>query len=270
MKLGFLGGGKIADCILQGLSPKRILQSNIKKIHVVEKLPERKKYLQDLHKNITVSDNIKDLNEYENILLCVKPNILLKNKNLLKTIDWKNKLAITVIAGIPIKFYKNELGTKEIIRAMPNTSCAINKSMTIWKPCEDTSLKNIEKIQLLFETLGENLQVEDESLINIGTAISGSGPAFCYLFIESMIDTTVQLGFSRNDAKNIVNNMMYGAIKYALIDNRHPVYLRNDITSPAGTTAAGLYQLEKKSFRTVVSDGIIAAYNKTINIEKNI
>ena len=236
------------------------------------------------NKQITISDrnekknkllnekwNIKtNLNNYEAsinsdiVILAVKPQSLNSVFNNLVGIE--NKIFISVIAGIPLKKYKDNLKNNKIVRVMPNTPSMIQKGISTWMTkdlCEEEKIivKNILK------SFGKEIYVENENTIDISTSISGTGPIYTYMLVESMIDAGIHLGLSRDKTKQLVYQTVLGSIEYLIESDIHPTILRNDITSPGGTTANALHILEKEGFRNTLSEAIWSGYSRSIEIK---
>lgn len=139
--------------------------------------------------------------------------------------------------------------------------------MTVWT---DIGLDEADRdaVSTILSSLGNQERVSEEKYLDMATAISGSGPAYILLVLEAMIDTGVHMGFPRDLAEKLVFQTVAGTTEYAIQANKHVAVLRNDITSPGGTTASALYELEKRSLRTVLSDGLWAAYRKSLELGK--
>lgn len=128
--------------------------------------------------------------------------------------------------------------------------------------------RQCDQISLILAALGAAVRVEDEHQIAMATALSGSGPAYAFLVMEAMIDAGVHLGFSRRMAQELVVQTMLGAARFADETGKHPAELRNMVTSPGGTTAAALYEMEKGGLRTVFSKAVYAAYRRSLALSE--
>ena len=151
---------------------------------------------------------------------------------------------------------------------MPNTPAQVGEGMTVW--CATVEVSEAQRAQAgaIVGALGKQLFVEDEAFLDMATAISGSGPAYVFLMMEALIDAAVHLGFSRDAARELVLQTIRGSAIYAQQQPVHPAELRNRVTSPGGTSAEALYQLEKGNFRTVISKAVVAAYNRSVALGK--
>jgi pyrroline-5-carboxylate reductase len=180
-------------------------------------------------------------------------------------------LVLSIVAGSPIKKIRAALDVPAIVRAMPNTPAQIGQGITVWTINNGVSDKQKELARQILMALGQEVFVEEEDFLDKATALSGTGPAYVYLFMEAMVDAGVHLGFSRRIAEQLVVETVRGAVNfYDLHDeHRHLARLRNQVTSPGGTSAEALYYLEKAGFRTALSRAIWAAYERSSALGKN-
>jgi len=152
---------------------------------------------------------------------------------------------------------------------MPNTPCQIGKGITVWAASDTVTPGNLEFARNIFKAMGEEIFTANEDDLDRATALSGTGPAYVYLFMEAMVDAGVHLGFSRRIAEKLVIETLRGSVDFydrGDAKNRHLAALRNQVTSPGGTSAEALYYLEKAGFRTAVSRAIWAAYQRTLEL----
>jgi pyrroline-5-carboxylate reductase len=149
------------------------------------------------------------------------------------------------------------------VRVMPNTPAQLGQGMTVWTTTPAVTERQREQVRALLGALGKEMWFEEERFIDMATAVSASGPAYVFLVMEALIDAAVHLGFSRQDARELVTQTMLGSVLLVRDSPKHPAELRNMVTSPNGTTAEALYELEKGSLRTILSKAVYAAYQKT-------
>jgi len=173
------------------------------------------------------------------------------------------QMVMSIVAGARVDAISEALGHTAIVRVMPNTPAQIGEGMSVW-----TATPNVKKAQLaqaraILQALGKEIYVNDEKFLDMATAVSGTGPTYVFLVMEAMVDAAVHLGFPRDIAYQLVTETMRGSILYAMKVGKHPAELRNLVTSPGGTSAEALYQLEKGSLRTVLSKAIFAAYERS-------
>ena len=162
-----------------------------------------------------------------------------------------------------ISVIQRGLGVAAIVRSMPNTPGQIGHGMTVWTATEAVNEAQRRQAQAILGALGKELYVTEESYLDMATALSGTGPAYVFLFMEALIDAGVHMGFSRHVAEELVYQTMAGSVVMARETGLHPTQLRNQVTSPGGTTAEALYQLEKGGLRTVISKAVWAAYQRS-------
>jgi pyrroline-5-carboxylate reductase len=146
---------------------------------------------------------------------------------------------------------------------MPNTPARVGKGMSVWTCTNEVSEAQKSYTKAILEALGEEIFVDHEDYLDMATALSGTGPAYVFMFMEAMIDAGVHMGFSRRVAEQLVYQTIEGSVAFARDSKRHPAELRNMVTSPGGTTADAIYQLDKGGFRTVLSKAIWSAYKKS-------
>jgi pyrroline-5-carboxylate reductase len=197
------------------------------------------------------------------VVLSVKPQVLPTVLQELQGAVAPQALVLSIVAGARIGVMAAGLDHQAIVRAMPNTPAQIGEGMSVWTATAAVSEEQRQQAQSILRALGEEIYLEDEEYLDMATALSGTGPAYVFLFMEAMIDAGVHLGFSRRIAQQLVLQTVRGSVDFARQSVAHPAELRNMVTSPGGTSAEALYQLEKGGFRTVLSRAIWAAYQKS-------
>jgi pyrroline-5-carboxylate reductase len=165
---------------------------------------------------------------------------------------------------VPIRKLADGLAHAAVVRAMPNTPAQIGQGITVWTATPEVSSLQKQQAQAILGSLGDEIFFGEEEYLDMATALSGTGPAYVFMFMEAMIDAGVHMGFSRRVATQLVFQTMRGSIEYAAYSGKHVAELRNQVTSPGGTTAEALYHMEKGGLRTVLSRGIFAAYQRSI------
>lgn len=274
MKIGFIGAGNMARAILTGIaSSKKTIKINKNDIFVSNrtksKLDEIKKVFQYnvTLKNDEVLKKAKDI-----IFLCIKPQVFDEIKNDLKKHINKDQMIVSIMAGKSIDYLEESLGTKNIIRVMPNALCLVNagiSALAIRKYAKIDAKKNVSDkyiiVRKILMGVGELVEV-DEKYINAITQVSGASPAWVFMMIESLADGGVACGMPRDMAYKFAASAVCGSGKLMKERNLHPGFLKDLICSPAGTTIEGVKVLEEKGFRGAVIDAVVAAYNKSIKI----
>lgn len=203
------------------------------------------------------------------VVLSVKPQRLDPVLNGLKGSIKPGALVLSIVAGAPIEKISSGLGHQSIVRAMPNTPAQIGEGITVWTASATVDDIQLEMARQILSALGDEVYMEEETYLDMATALSGTGPAYVFLFMEAMVDAGVHLGFPRRIAEQLVSQTMRGSVDFYvkhMQDNGSSVHLaqlRNQVTSPGGTSAAALYYLEKAGFRTAISRAVWAAYERS-------
>jgi len=211
----------------------------------------------------TTDSNQSAVQNADVIVLSVKPQILPKVMAELKGKIPPNALVLSIVAGVPIATMQNGLAHNRIVRTMPNTPAQVGKGMTVWAPTSAVTADQRRQTQSILNALGEQVMVEDEHYLDMATGLSGSGPGYVFLLIEAMIDAGVHIGFGRADAQKIVLQTIEGSVELVRSTGLHPAELKNRVTSPAGTTAAGLFELEQSGVRAAILRAVEAAYHRS-------
>ena len=178
----------------------------------------------------------------------------------------RGQLVLSVIAGATTAALTGTLGHDQVIRAMPNTPARLGKGMTVWYATPETTAEQRAQAAALLGALGAQLEVDDEKFVAMATAVSGTGPTYVFLVMEALIDAAVHLGFPRHVAHDLVIETLEGSTLFAKQSGMHPAELRNMVTSPGGTSAAALHELESGRLRTVLSEAVWAAYRRTVEL----
>lgn len=262
MKIGFIGGGLMADSIIRG-----ILKNNIslpKEISVGEIILERRKQLQEQYGITTFEKNKSVLEAADLIVISVKPQNLVEIFTDLKGTFKDQHTVISIVAGANINTLKTGFNHSKIIRVMPNMPAQIGCGMTVWTASSTVNQEHLGMTKRLAELLGKQLYVEEEKYIDMATALSASGPAYVFLFIEALIEAGVYIGMPRDMASTLVRQTVWGSSKLVMDTGIHPAELRNAVTSPGGTTAEALLALEENEFRAGLINAVDAAYGKAM------
>jgi pyrroline-5-carboxylate reductase len=259
--IAFIGGGVMGEAMIQGLlrhetvAPDAIIAS--------EPNEKRRRSIEQRYPIRTTADNRKAAQQGDVVVFSIKPQILSRVLPELKGMLRADQLVVSIIAGGRIATLAEGLDHQAIVRAMPNTPAQIGQGLTVWTATADASDAQREQARLVFQSLGKEIQVDDEKYLDMATAVSGTGPTYTFLVLEALIDAAVHLGFARDVAHDIVVETMLGSVLYAQQSAKHPAELRNMVTSPGGTSAEAIYQMEKGSLRTVLSKAVWAAYKKS-------
>ena len=260
-RISFIGGGNMAEAIIRGLLTKELIEP----AHLLasDALPDRLAFLNNTYQVKTTTDNHQAAQSADIVVLSVKPQVL---PHVLQQIDGAvppEAFVLSIVAGVSITQISDGLHHPSIVRVMPNTPAMVGKGMSVWTATPQVSEAQEGQVRAILQALGEEVQVQDEHHVDMATALNGSGPAYVFLFIEALIDAGVHLGFSRPVAEKIVLQTVEGSAVLARQMGLHPAELRNRVTSPAGTTAEALYELEQGALRATLARAVWAAYNKT-------
>lgn len=262
-RIAFIGPGVMAEAIIAGLLRKQL--ANPGDIIAAGPREERIRELQNTHGIKTTTDNSAAVAEADVVVLSVKPQRLSEVMKGLKGIR-ANALVLSIIAGASLKKLGDGLKHKAIIRSMPNTPGQIGEGITVWTASRETSAKQQETARAILGALGEEVFVDDEGYLDMATALSGTGPAYVFLFTEALVDAGVHMGLPRRIAEQLVLKTIEGSAAFYEQAGRHPATLRNQVTSPGGTSAEALYYLEKAGFRTAISRAVWAAYQRSLEL----
>jgi pyrroline-5-carboxylate reductase len=214
----------------------------------------------------TTSENVAAARDADIVILSVKPQMLrFVFRDLCGKLR-KDALVLSIIAGARIESMTQGLKHPSLVRSMPNTPAQVAEGMTVWTASAAVTPEQRAQTQTILRAFGKELYVADEAFLDMATAISGSGPSYVFLFMEALIDAAVHLGFSREDARTLVTQTVRGSAIYAEHSPSHPAEMRNLVTSPGGTSAHALYQLEKGGFRTLLSKAVWAAFQRSVSL----
>jgi pyrroline-5-carboxylate reductase len=273
-RLAFIGCGVMAEAIIAGLLRKKLVgpeqivgshprQSRREEMHVkygVEMFEQNREAVTEAYPEGATDNSI--------VVLAVKPQRLRRVLEELKGSLVKEQLVVSIVAGAKIETIAEELLHGSVVRTMPNTPAQIGEGVTAWTSSSDVSEQQENQVCSMLEALGKTVRVENERQIDMATALSATGPTYIFLVMEALIDAGVHMGFSRHVAEEMVHQMMLGSVMFARESHKHPAELRNMVTSPGGTSAEAIYQMEKGSLRTVLSKAVWAAYQRAESLGK--
>lgn len=271
MRLSFIGCGVMAESIVAGLLRNGIVDAT----HISASHPRenRRAELAEKYGIAVFASNAEAARavagkENSAVVLGVKPQRLKKVLADLDGMLHPNDLVISIIAGARIEQLAEALGTAKVVRTMPNTPAQIGAGITAWTCTEAVGAEDRENVKRILTALGKELFVETENMIDMATSLSATGPTYVFMVMEALTDAGVHLGFSRDMARELVQETMLGSVKFAMASHKHPAELRNMVTSPGGTSAEAIYQMEKGTLRTVLSKAVYAAYKRAVDLGK--
>jgi len=265
-KLAFIGAGRMAQALIYPLIKNGYQPED--KVAVFDVSTAAMKSVKKEFPNIQTAESITDaVADADMIILAVKPQNI--NDAFFEEFSTdrlrKDATLISILAGKPIKDFKPS-GVQKIVRAMPNTPATIGEGMTVWSCTPNLKAEERDDIKKVLSLFGKAVYVDDEKFVDMSTSISGSGPAYIFMLMEAMIDAGVHMGFSRDVATTLVYHTLLGSTLYAMETGEHPAILRDQVTSPAGTTASAIYELENGKFRVVIKDAIWACYRRSLEL----
>ena len=267
-KIAFIGSGAMAEAMISGLLRQKL--ATPENLRTSDTRIERVEELQKKYGVVPFTDNNLAAEQADVIVLSVKPQRLTEVLDNLKEAVPPNAVVLSIVAGATIDKISRGLKHNAVVRSMPNTPAQIGEGITVWiaSPSVDESQKEIART--ILSALGEEINVDDENYLDMATALSGTGPAYVFIFMEAMIDAGVHMGFSRRVSEELVVQTLKGSVDYYQAVNQkssvHVAALKNQVTSPGGTTAEALYYLEKAGFRTAISRAIWAAYQRSLEL----
>jgi len=264
LKIAFIGSGTMAEAMIASLLRQGL--SDPKNMFAAGPRVDRGRQLHELYEIETFIDNSQAASLADVVILCVKPqrmNIVLEG---LHGVIRPEAFVLSIVAGASIAKISNGLATSAIIRAMPNTPAQIGAGITVWTASKSISNLQLDQTHQILSALGDEIFLEDETYLDMATALSGTGPSYVFLFMEALIDSGVHLGFPRRISEQLVIKTIQGSLEYYTKSNLHLAALRNAVTSPGGTSAEALYFLEKAGFRTAISRAIWAAYERSFEL----
>jgi len=260
-RAAFVGVGVMGEALIRGL----LAQQRLRPEAVVASHPReaRRQELRERYGITVEAHNRAAVEGADLAVLCVKPQVAPRVLRELAGALAPHAFLLSIAAGVPLEVLAAASGHRAVVRAMPNTPAQIGEGMTVWTATPEVTPEQRAQVRTLLGALGQELEVADEDYLDMATAVSGTGPTYVFLLMEALVDAAVHLGFSRTDARRLVVQTLRGAALFAEQSHLHPAELRNMVTSPGGTSAAALYQLEKGGLRTVISKAIWAAYQRS-------
>ena len=273
-RLAFIGCGVMAEAVIAGLLRKKLVgpeqiagshprQTRREEMHV--------KYGVEMFENNrdVVTATAPESPEASSIVvLAVKPQRLHRVLEELKGSLVKEQLVVSIVAGAKIETISEELLHASVVRTMPNTPAQIGEGVTAWTTSAEVTEEQENQVCAMLEALGKAVRVENERQIDMATALSATGPTYIFLVMEALIDAGVHMGFSRHVAQELVHQTLLGSVLFAIESHKHPAELRNMVTSPGGTSAEAIYQMEKGGLRTVLSKAVWSAYQRAESLGK--
>jgi pyrroline-5-carboxylate reductase len=264
-KVGFIGGGNMAEAIIKGLLAGGVPSSNIA---VAEPVEARREYLAKTYGVSAGIDNVALVNSSQVIIMAVKPQVCGEVMKGIAGGDFRDRLFISIMAGVKTETIETYLGgNARVVRVMPNTPALVLAAASAISPGSLATADDLSLARGVFDLLGTTCQV-DEKLLDAVTGLSGSGPAYVFTFIEALSDAGVKNGLPRDVASRLAAQTVFGSAKMVLETGDHPAVLREKVTSPGGTTITGLHVLEQEGLRGTIMTAVDAATNRSKELGK--
>lgn len=263
--IGFIGSGNMATALMGGLLNAGLTDAD----HLICSDVDVNR-LKELHERFGVQieqDNTVVINRSEIVVYAVKPQVM--PEVVAETIDALNqdKLIISIAAGVPMAAIAERSSTPlRIIRAMPNVNALVAEGATAITACQHAGKEDLELATAIFNVVGVCVTVQHEGLLDAVTGLSGSGPAYGFIMIEALADGGVKMGLARPEAQRLAAQTLLGAAKMVLETGNHPGQLKDMVTSPGGTTSAGVHALEKGRLRSTLIDAVESATRRSIEL----
>ena len=256
-----IGSGVMAEAMIAGILRGQLVEPG--QVVASHPRPERREQLAREYGIRAVESNVEAIEGADVILLSIKPQMLNRVGREIGPHLQRGQLVLSVLAGATTTALVGILGHDQVVRSMPNTPARLGKGMTVWYATPETTEDQRAQAAALLACLGAQIEVDDEKFVAMATAVSGTGPTYVFLVMEALIDAAVHLGFPRHVAHDLVIETLEGSTLFAKQSGMHPAELRNMVTSPGGTSAAALHELESGRLRTVLSEAVWAAYRRT-------
>ena len=264
MRVAIVGAGVMAEAMISGLLADRAVPAS----HLVASHPrrDRREALAERHGIAVVAKNADAVRDADIVVLAVKPQMVGSVMREVGPALSGGQVVLSIVAGATLRTLTVGLNHAAVVRAMPNTPSQIRRGIAVWTASSACTSAQKELARSVLRAIGHEKEVADEAFVAMATALSGTGPTYLFAVMEALIDAGVHMGFPRELAHDLVVETLIGSAEYAAQSELHPAQLRNLVTSPGGTSAAAIYELEKGRLRTVLSDAVWAAYRRTLEL----
>ncbi|MEZ4530969.1 MAG: pyrroline-5-carboxylate reductase [Thermomicrobiales bacterium] len=267
VRVAFVGSGVMGEAMLAGLLARGLVDPG----QIVASHPrlDRRNQLAERYGISVCESNLDAAQAADLVVLTVKPQVLAPIMRQLNGQLREDQVVISILAGTTFNKLRGGLDHEALVRVMPNTPAQIGQGMLVWTSTPAVSDARMSQVRSVLGALGKELWVETEKYVDMATALSGTGPTYVFLMMEALIDAGVHMGFPRRIAEEIVLQTVSGSVEFARDSGKHMAELRNMVTSPGGTSAEAIYQMEKGSLRTIYSKAVYAAFQRTQELAKN-
>lgn len=258
--IAFIGCGVMAEAIMSILLRAELVSAG--QLTGSEPIASRRAELSNRYGVRMTDDNREAAEHADLIMLTVKPQTLDAVMRDLGGSLRERQVVVSIIPGATIAQLTHGLQHRRVVRSMPNTPAQIGAGVTAWYPAPALDEDDQTLVEAVLSAMGTSVRVDSEDGIDMATALSGTGPAYVFQVMEALIDAGVHMGFPRKVAEQLVHQTMYGSVLFARESGKHPAELRNMVTTPAGTSAAAIYEMERGGLRTVIAQAVWAAYRR--------
>lgn len=267
VRVAFVGSGVMGEAMLAGLLARGLVDPG----QIVASHPrlDRRNQLAERYGILVCESNLDAAQAADLVVLTVKPQVLAPIMRQLNGQLREDQVVVSILAGTTFNKLRGGLDHEALVRVMPNTPAQIGQGMLVWTSTPAVSDTRMSQVRSVLGALGKELWVETEKYVDMATALSGTGPTYVFLMMEALIDAGVHMGFPRRIAEEIVLQTVSGSVEFARDSGKHMAELRNMVTSPGGTSAEAIYQMEKGSLRTIYSKAVYAAFQRTQELAKN-
>lgn len=259
-RIAFIGCGVMAEAIISILLRGELVAAG--QITGSEPIETRRRELVGRYRIALTGDNCAAAQDADLVLLTVKPQTLADAMADLAGRLSDEQVVVSIVPGATLAQLSHGLQHAAVVRSMPNTPAQIGYGATVWYPSPAVGAEGEELVEAILGAMGSTVRVSSEEAMDMATALSGTGPAYIFMVMEALIDAGVHMGFARKTAEDLVQQTMLGSVLFAKESGKHPAELRNMVTTPGGTTAAALYEMEKGGLRTVIARSVWAAYTR--------
>ena len=264
MKVLVIGAGNMGLTYANGMSRSKLLKK--RNIMVLDKSREKMEEVGKIA-HFDAIDRLEDCAPKADIIfIAVKPYHSQELFERMKPLVNPEQLVISIMAGVTIQFMQKALGIDKVIRAMPNLPAQVGKGLTSYVASEQVSRLELFMVEGLLDTTGKSLRVADEKVIGASTGISGSGPAYVFYFMQSMMEAALQMGFSENVSKVLVSQTFTGAIELFNQSNLNPDSWMEKVASKGGTTRAALDSMQGNQVSERIKEAAFAAFNRAVEL----
>ncbi|CQR74605.1 Pyrroline-5-carboxylate reductase [Sporomusa ovata DSM 2662] len=264
-QIGFIGGGAMAESIIRGILHAELVMPS--QIMVNDISCERLAYLNSTFAIATTPDSQEIIKQSDIVFLTVKPQVIANVIDTIAPLVPKTTIVVSVAAGVTIATLQSKLAEVPIIRVMPNTPVAVGEGISAMALGKYATKAISDPVAEVFASVGRVVTVSEDSMDAV-TGLSGSGPAYAFVLIDALADAGVRVGLPRQTSILLAAQTLMGAAKMVLETNEHPAKLRDMVTSPGGTTIAGVHVLEQKGVRAALIDAVVAATERSREMGK--